>query len=128
MVPLFILAIRKGFIKGFIGCGLVFGIISCLLDGYGFIFFPFDYLMGFGFIAIIGLFRNRILISNTRTSIFYMMIGTIIALFGRIISSTVSGIIFYNMNFITSLIYQLTYIGPSGVLVIVLLIILINIK
>ena len=53
-VPLFIIAIRFGGVKGFISSSLIFGLITCLLDGYGLHTFPFDYfvaLAGYGFIG-----------------------------------------------------------------------------
>ena len=62
MLPLCILSLRKGFVKGFIGCGVIFGLISCFLDGYGFFTFPLDYLLGFGSIAVIGIFNKFIIL------------------------------------------------------------------
>ena len=58
MLPLSFLCVRKGFVKGFIGCGIVFGFLSCLLDGYGLVTYPLDYLGAFGSISIVGLFTT----------------------------------------------------------------------
>ena len=55
-VPLFIIAFRHGWFKGLIGAGVVFSLATCLLDGYGFQYFLFDYFIAFGSIAIGGLF------------------------------------------------------------------------
>ena len=126
MLPLLIVSIRKGFLKGFFACGIVFALLTCLLDGYGFAFFPFDYLLGFGSLAIVGLFRKQILAKSNTKAIAYVVIGTILALIGRTIFATISGIIYYKMNFWSSLIYQLSYIGPSGAICVVLLVVLLQ--
>ena len=53
-VPLIIIALRHGPFKGFIAGGIVFGIITCLIDGYGFITYPMEYLLAFGAIGVVG--------------------------------------------------------------------------
>lgn len=117
MVPLIILALRQGFVKGFIGCGLIFGLTTCLLDGYGFFTFPFDYLLGFGAIGVVGLF-NKIILPNeskkfTFKGVLFIVISILVAGVLRLLSSTISGILFYGTNFVESLIYQCSYIPLS---------------
>ena len=117
MVPLFVLALRKGFVKGFISLGIIFGLITCMLDGYGFFTFPFDYLLGFGGLALIGIFKDIILPKSgkiTIKGIIFLVVGVLIGLVARTIASTISGIVIYQTEFLESLVYQLTYIGPSG--------------
>lgn len=113
MLPLIVLVIRKGFSKGFVACGFIYGFINCLIDGYGLFTYPFDYLFGFGSLAVVGLFKN--LIDKNKGVVKYLILGSSILLAGilRIISSTISGMIFYNTNFVGSLVYQLTYIPAS---------------
>ena len=36
----------------------IFGLVTCLTDGYGFYTYPFDYLIGFGSIAVFGFFSR----------------------------------------------------------------------
>ena len=119
MVPLFILALRKGFVKGFISLGIVFCLISCMFDGYGFFTYPFDYLLGFGGLAVIGLFKKLILLENgkfTLKGVIFLLVGSLAGLVVRTLSSTISGMIIYQLSFIDSLVYQLTYIIPSGII------------
>lgn len=117
MVPLIILALRQGFVKGFIGCGLIFGLTTCLLDNYGFFTFPFDYLLGFGSIGVVGLFNNIILPNDSKKFTFigllFIVVSILIAGVLRLLFSTISGVLFYGTNFIESLIYQCTYIPLS---------------
>ena len=57
-LPLFIIAIRYGAFKGFIASGFIFGFLTCLLDGYGFQTFPFDYLVALSGYGLVGTFFN----------------------------------------------------------------------
>ena len=59
-VPLFIIAFRHGWFKGLIASGILFGIVTNLLDGYGINTYPFEYLIAFGSIEIAGLFGKMI--------------------------------------------------------------------
>ncbi len=127
MVPLFIIALRKGFIKGFISLGVVYGIIDCLIDGYGFITYPLDYLLGFGFLAVIGLFRKFIFNPQKKVTVrgcAFLFAGIVVGCVLRTFASTISGMLLYDMGFFDSMVYQLTYIGPSAVLVLIVMYVL----
>lgn len=117
MVPLLILCLRQGFTKGFISCGIVYGILACIFDNYGFFTYPFDYLLGFGLLCFIGTFKNIILPKDsnkiTVKGVIFLVIGVVGAVFLRLIASTISGMVFYGLNLWGSFVYQITYIGPS---------------
>ena len=118
MLPLFILAIRKGPVKAFIGCGIVYGLISCLTDGYGIATYPFDYLLGLGSVAILGLFAKQILIEdktnfNLKGEIF-LLIGVTLATTMRFIAGTISSMILYNYDIVPAMLYNVGYIYISG--------------
>lgn len=117
MLPLFIVALRQGPLKGFIVTGIVYGFINCLVDGYGFVYFPFDYLLGFGSIAILGFFRKWILpsgkIGYNFKGILLLVIGVILSGMARIVASGISGVVFFGLTPYDSLIYQLLYIPAS---------------
>lgn len=125
MIPLLIICLRKGFLKGFIATGIVYGLVNCLLDGYGLMYYPFDYLLGFGSLAIVGLFR-RIIFDNTRKihSYVFLCVGVVCAIVARLLCSTLSGIIYYHLTFWESFIYNIAYIGPSGAVSLVALFLL----
>lgn len=125
MVPLFVLCIRRGPIKGFIGCGIVYGLITCLTDGWGFQTYPFDYLLGYGAIAISGLFRKQILESESliKGSV-ALGIAIILSCFGRFVASCISSMVLYEVDFVGALAYNIPYIGFSTVLVLDALLIL----
>jgi len=115
MLPLFIIAFRFNFVKTFIASGIVYGLLTCLFDGYGFATYPFDYLLGFGLISLTALFRK--LVFSTRLPIYlqliYFSLGILIGGFARIIGSTLSSIIIYQYTFWASITYNVAYIVPS---------------
>lgn len=127
MLPLLIISLRKGFFKGFVASGIIFGLITCLTDNYGFVTYPFDYLLGFGSVAIIGLFNKFIFPHSfkfTFKGLFFLVIGFLISMIARLTFATISGIVIYGLNFSGSIVYQLTYLGPSSGIVLAILILL----
>jgi len=125
MLPLFILAIRKGPTKAFIGCGVVYGLISCLTDGYGLATYPFDYLLGIGSTAVLGLFSKQILREDTATYNFtgelFIFIGITLATALRFVAGTVSSMVLYDYNFVPAALYNVGYICISAGLSLVLI-------
>ena len=125
MLPLSFLCVRKGFVKGFIGCGIVFGFLSCLLDGYGLVTYPLDYLGAFGSISIVGLFttlkfnRFKLVLQEAFLAVFF-----IIAVAFRLMFSTISGMVLYATPFLGSLSYNAAYILPSAGFVLAALLVL----
>lgn len=124
-VPLLILALRQGPLKGFIGIGVVYGLITCLLDGWGLYTYPFDYLLGYGSLAILGFFKPLILSEkqtkyNVKGALF-IVLGTFLSVIARLAAATLSGMIFYDLDFVGSLIYNMIYVLPSGAAAIVVL-------
>lgn len=125
MLPLFILALRVGPLKSFIGIGVIYGFLTCLLDGWGLATFPFDYLIGYGSLALLGLFKNKILQEDSfLKGILFIVIGVIISAFGRFVGANLSSMILYEYSFKASLIYNAIYIFPSIGITLVILILL----
>ena len=126
MLPLLLLALRQGPIKGFIGTGIVYGFATCILDGWGLVYYPFDYLLGYGSLALLGIFSpliiNREITKFNVKGMLFLILGTVIAVLGRLLASTLSGIIYFELNFWGSLVYNISYILPSAGIVLVVLI------
>ena len=120
MLPLFIIALRQGWLKGFIAGGVIFGFITCLIDGNSgsFAAFPLDYLIGFGSVAIVGVFRRLITHDDyhvTWHSYMFATVAILAAYVVRFIAATIDGIILYDATFVGSLAYNAAYIFPSFV-------------
>ena len=117
MLPLLILALRLGSFKGFIGTGLVYGAITCALDGWGLQYFLFDYLLAYGSISVIGIFAPIIFKKDEKYpwfNIIFVVVGVVLACSLRLLFATLSGVIFYETGFVESLAYNALYILPSG--------------
>lgn len=130
MLPLFLIALRRGPMHGLISGGIVFGLITCLTDGYGFATYPFDYLIGFGSVMALGFFRKLIIRSDSSLynvkSILFIIVGCLIATFIRLVGSTASSMIIYQYEFVPALTYNVLYVLPSGGIATVILVILLG--
>lgn len=131
-LPLFFVAFRHGWFKGFIASGVVFSLTTCLLDGYGFQFFVFDYFIAFGCIGIAGLFGKIIykkieskIIIDRIIAVSLIIASVLIYSVIRLFSASVDSMIFYELSLGASLAYNISYIGPSAIALVVFLIILV---
>ena len=125
MLPLFVLALRHGPTHGLIAGGIVYGLLTCLTDGYGIQTYPFDYLIGFGSIVVMGAFKNLVFNKDVmdeegnKTKGFilgevFIFVAGILSTFVRFVGSTASSMILYETGFVDSLIYNSMYIPISG--------------
>lgn len=128
MVPLFIIALRHGWFKGLIAGGLVYGLISCLLDGYGLITYPLEYLVAFGSVAITGLVAkwiNQFYLNKTPKSVilsFLCLIGSMLAAFIiRFICGSIDSVLLYDYTWSAAFVYNAPYVFISGAAVAVIM-------
>ena len=120
MLPLFIIALRQGWFKGFLAGGVVFGLITCALDGYGFATYPLEYFLGFGSVGLLGVLKPLITDDNynvTWHSYAYSTVGMLAAYVLRFFCGTLDSMIIYGYDFIGSVAYQAQYIFPSFIAV-----------
>jgi len=125
-VPLFLISIRFGFFKGLISSSIVFGILSCMVDGYGFQYFPFDYLIAFSGYAVVGLVYHQLL-KHTKKNLnetkrkridlinlnIAFLIGGIASWLTRMTGHIISSIVYYEYTFETAFIYNVIYVSFS---------------
>lgn len=122
-IPLFIISMRHGAYKGFVASAIMFGLITCMIDGYGFQTYPFDYFIGFGGYCLVGLFFNLFKYFyinrphdenyNSYEFLFSALgvtVGCIAAMVVRYIGSTASSMILYGYELAPALVYNSTYI------------------
>ena len=118
MLPLMIIALRHGPSHGFISSGIVYGLLTCLTDGYGFACYPFDYLIGFGSVAVMGLFRKHIFSDEQEgynfKGLLCIFIAGILSTCIRFVGSSASSIIVYGYDLKGALAYNVLYIPLSG--------------
>ena len=125
---LFIIAIRHGWFKTLLSAGVVFGVITCALDGYGFVTYPAEYLIAFGSIAITSLFAPYIVNhygkSKKETLISYGLAAAGVVSWAviRLFAATFDSMVVWNYDFVSSIVYNLGYVLISAALVLVLFI------
>lgn len=124
MLPLFLIAFRYSFAKSWLSIGVVFGLVSCLIDGYGFASYPFDYFLAYGSISFVSLFRSLVFPDDNKTVKFrhllFFAVAIIVGTIGRYLGSTLSSVVLYGTTFVGGLVYN-WYILLSGLITMVLL-------
>ena len=118
MLPLFLIALRHGPAHGLICGGIIYGLVTCLTDGWGFATYPFDYLIGFGSVMVLGYFKNLIFSKkqtnyNIKGEVFLLIACTLSTLI-RFVGSTASSIIVYQYSLQAAMVYNMIYIPVSG--------------
>ena len=125
MIPLLLLAYRRGPVAGIIG-GALYGVVSMLMAGV--IYHPMsillDYVLAFGVLGVAGFFPKTL--SGVIT-------GSCVGVAGRFISSVVSGAVLFaeyapegQNPWVYSLGYQATYMVPELIIALVVLILLLH--
>lgn len=119
LLPLYVIALRHGAAKGFLASAIVYGLITCATDGYGFFLYPLDYFVGFAGVAVLGLFRPLIL-GKTQTTynikgIVFIIVGTLLAAVVRLIGSGMSSIINYGYTLGAALIANISVFISAGI-------------
>lgn len=117
MLPLMVIALRRGPVTGFVCGGIIYGLLSILADGYPFATYPFDYVIGFGSVGIMGLFNSLIFPKENKPlwqREIWVLIGGILVTLMRFIGSTTSSIVIYKASFLFALDYNSIYIPVSG--------------
>ena len=116
MLPLFLLALRQGPFKGFIAAGIIYGCIDCLIDVNPISSIPLDYLVGYGSACLVG-FTEIICKKDVNLKKYLVCAALCLAAtFVRLCAGTLSGVVQWNTPFIESLIYNMTYVIPCGIL------------
>ena len=125
MLPLFVLAIRHGPTHGFIASAIIYGFLTLVTDGYTIACYPFDYLIAFGGITVLGALKplifNKYLDTDKKTQgiilgLSMILAGGIIATAIRYVGSTMSSVIVWEYSLVEGLIYNASYIPLSGAL------------
>lgn len=116
MVPLIIMVIRFGFWKSVFANAFVYGFIANLWDGYGLLTYPLDYLLALASLSLFAwaLFHLRSEKFFTRQTALF--IGFLSAVFFRFMFHVISGVVLYEVDWVSSFIYNASYLLPSFLL------------
>lgn len=125
MVPLMILALRMNPLKSLISIGIIYGLITCLIDGWGIQYFGFDYLLAYGSISLLSFFRKIILNKDNQTEgIFCLVLSIILCLISRFVFHTLSSMILFDYSLMPAIAYNAPYVFISGVASLTLMLLL----
>lgn len=125
MVPLLVISFRRGISAGMI-TGAIYGCLSALLSGV--IYHPMslllDYIIAFSLVGLAGLFK---------TDLKGIISGCFVGVFGRFLSSYLSGAILFasyapegQSPWLYSLVYQATYLIPELIISAIVIILIRN--
>ena len=125
MFPIIFINLRHGWFKGFIAGGLVYGLITCLLDGYGLVTYPLEYFVAFGSSCILGVFAKFINVninSKKKTYLSYLLVVVSITLWAtiRLLAASIDSVLIYGYDFKAALIYNFSYVYISAIAVTIL--------
>lgn len=123
MVPILLIAIKRGPVAGFMTGG-IYGVLSLLIAGV--IYHPMsillDYVLAFGLLGLAGFFKKNVP---------GVIAGCFVGVLGRFISSLVSGAVLFaeyapagQNPWVYSLIYQATYLVPEFLISVVIIVLL----
>ena len=130
MLPMFVVALRHGPFKSFIASGIVYGIITILIDGYLIYTFPLDYVVGFGTVAIYGFFAPYILknfkknATGTALSITFTILSVVLWAIIRFFAASLDSVLFYDSTWVGGFLYNWGYVTFSALFDAILMVLL----
>jgi thiamine transporter len=120
MIGLIIIALSFSPLKTFIATSIVFGLLTALLDGF-FAYYLFDYFFALSGFFIISLVRKHVLHAEPLSGTLVLFAAFTLTFLVRLIAHVISGILFFEVDFAGSLTYNLTYLGPSFLLTLIII-------
>lgn len=126
MLPLFILAYRRGVSWGVVG-GALYSIVNLLIDGglyhWGSLFL--DYLLAFSCIGLAGFFRKL-----AKNNSFWLCVGCFTGVLGRYLFTSLSGVLIFgeyaepgmNVWYYSFIYYNLPYMMTSMIMCMIVLV------
>jgi thiamine transporter len=120
MIGLVLIALSFSPLKTFFATSIIFGFLTALLDGY-LAFYILDYFFALSGFFILSYFRKIILQGDKVVAIPTLYVAFFVAFLIRFIAHVLSGILFFEVDFIGSVTYNLTYLAPSFLLTLLIL-------
>lgn len=112
MVGLVLIALVFPWWLSWLTTTIVFGLITAILDGY-FAYYVFDYFFALSGFIIISFFKKSILEKKTPHSLILLSITFALAFLWRLLMHVISGVLYFEVDWLGSLTYNLTYLLPS---------------
>lgn len=105
LFPILVISLRRGVGAGAI-TGFIYAVVNCLVDAYGFVYFPLDYLVPSIAMAIVGI---KLFSKNP----YYTLVGLLLSFTVAFVSYVLSGMVYWNTPLWGSITYNATYVLPN---------------
>ena len=121
LVPLYVIALRHGWFKSFIAGSIIYGLITCLFDGYGLICYPLEYFVAYGAICILGIsckYINGIKLNsflNICISYGLLIVSIMLASTIRFFAASIDSVLIWEYTFSAAFAYNLGYVYISSI-------------
>lgn len=127
MLPVFLMGYRYK-LKGSLLTGLIIGCVQLIYASYLLNFFQImlDYVLAYTVVGFCSIFLYHIENKKIITKIIFSSLGVLLGVFLRLLLTTLSGYLFWETAWWPSFTYNLTYLLPSSILCLIIMIILIN--
>ena len=121
IIPLAMIAMRCKSSRAFLASGIIFGMITCLLDGYGLYTFPLEYLIAFGSVSILSFFRKTLLVEGRPLirGFFLIPLALGLATTIRYFCTIADSVIFWEVTFEEAAVGAAIPVFSSGLLAII---------
>jgi len=115
MVGLVLIALTLPWWQTLLATTIVFGFLTALFDGY-LAYYLFDYLLALAGFAVISFARQRILNQQDVTGFLTLTGLFLVAFTWRLLMHVFSGVLYFQVDWLGSLVYNITYLLPSFLL------------
>ena len=112
MVGLVLIALSFGWWQSWLAITVVFGLLTALLDGYV-AYYLFDYFFALSGFVVVALMRKTILGNNELKGLFTLTWTFMIAFAWRLLMHVISGVLYFEVDWVGSFAYNITYLLPS---------------
>jgi thiamine transporter ThiT len=112
MVGLVLIALSFSWWQSWLAIAVIFGGLTAFLDGY-INFYVFDYFLALSGFVVISWFRKKILLTQELTGFFTLTWTFIIAFLWRFMMHVISGVLYFDVDWAGSFLYNLSYLLPS---------------
>ncbi len=115
MVGLVLIALSFSWWQTWFTIAIVFGILSAILDGYV-IYYLFDYGLALSGFVMIALLRETILKQRSWKGLLALLTTFTLAFLWRLSMHVISGVLYFEVDWLGSILYNITYLLPSFLL------------
>jgi len=112
MVGLVLIAISFSWWQSWLAIAIIFGGLTAFIDGY-INFYVFDYFLALSGFVVISWFRKKILLTQELTGFFTLTWTFIVAFLWRFMMHVISGVLYFDVDWAGSIVYNLSYLLPS---------------